>query len=311
MYVCMHPTIYLSILKMHQMLHTSLSLVSSGSLYYTPSVDYCSLWSRSVTLLISRVAVSKNKFVRALCKWTQTNKISQWKSCNFNIPPDAQIFSRGVYCFAVFTAWVGRNNILCISRDAVLTNQQLPSRYSSGVAKRLARNVWGKLNGNVWAESFKSGLCWFFTEFCAPRVALLLQLTRQWSPHTRAASAPLQQERGVHAPVDFSLKFVHAWTSGTTTEPRLWRLLSAVSVQPGLHKREHLQRPRQGAFGRVGAVLPGRKPQGGGGRQERRSLRGRARGRGWTRLLRCGQPVSRLCGPAWPGFGRSSSCERQ
>lgn len=71
MYVCMFASIYLSILKIHQMLHTScgwrlaLSLVSSGSLYYTPAVDYCSLWSRSVTLLISHVTVSETSlFVR-------------------------------------------------------------------------------------------------------------------------------------------------------------------------------------------------------------------------------------------------------
>lgn len=44
--------------------------------------------------------------------------------------------------FAVSRARVGLNNILCISRDAVLTNQQLPSLYSLGVAKRVVRSVW-------------------------------------------------------------------------------------------------------------------------------------------------------------------------
>lgn len=56
-------------------------------------------------------------------------------------PPNTEIFPHGVFCFAVLGARVGRNNIFCISRDAVLTNQQLPTLYSSGVAKRLARSV--------------------------------------------------------------------------------------------------------------------------------------------------------------------------
>lgn len=37
---------------------------------------------------------------------------------------------------SALAARVGRNNIVCISRDGVLTNQQLPCRYSSGVAKK-------------------------------------------------------------------------------------------------------------------------------------------------------------------------------
>lgn len=101
---------------------------------------------------------------------------TKWMVQICNPRPYTKIFSCIVYGFAVFRARVGRNNIFCISRDAVLTNQQLPTRYSSGVAKRLARNVWGKLDGNVWAESFKSRLCWFFIKFCAPWVALFLQL---------------------------------------------------------------------------------------------------------------------------------------
>lgn len=56
-------------------------------------------------------------------------------------PLNTKIFPHGVFCFAVLAARVGRNNIFCISRDAVLTNQQLPTLYSSGVAKRLARSV--------------------------------------------------------------------------------------------------------------------------------------------------------------------------
>lgn len=60
-----------------------------------------------------------------------------------------RIFPRGIYCFAASGARVGRNNTFCISRDAVLTNQQLPTLDSSGVAKRLPRIVCGKLNGNV------------------------------------------------------------------------------------------------------------------------------------------------------------------
>lgn len=80
------------------------------------------------------------------------------------------------FCFAVLGARVGRNNIFCISRDVVLTNQQLPTLYSSGVAKSLARSVWEKLHGNVWAESFKSRLCWFSFEFYLLWVAVFLQL---------------------------------------------------------------------------------------------------------------------------------------
>lgn len=50
-------------------------------------------------------------------------------------PPNTKICPHGVFCFAVLRARVGRNNIFCISRDGVLTNQQLPTLYSSGVAK--------------------------------------------------------------------------------------------------------------------------------------------------------------------------------
>lgn len=81
---------------------------------------------------------------KSLWKLTRVNilEIMRTKRLEFQTPPpNTKIFSRGVYCFAVFRARVGRNNILCISRDSVLTNQQLPTLYSSGVAKRLARKV--------------------------------------------------------------------------------------------------------------------------------------------------------------------------
>lgn len=66
-----------------------------------------------------------------------------------SLPAITRIFPSGIYCFAASRARVGPNNVVCISRDAVVTNQQLPTLDSSGVAKRLPRIVCGKLNGNV------------------------------------------------------------------------------------------------------------------------------------------------------------------
>lgn len=104
----------------------------------------------------------------------------KWLVGTISLPtrPIPKHFLKEYFALLYWKQGWGRNNIVYISRDTVLTNQQLPSLYSSGVAKTLARSVWGKLHGNVWAESFKSWLCWFTVKFCSPWVVVFLQLAR-------------------------------------------------------------------------------------------------------------------------------------
>lgn len=102
----------------------------------------------TIGLLFLRCRITKKK---ACLKGFEHNLIilKQTVRNEHSLPAITRIFPSGIYCFAASTARVGRNNILCISRDAVLTNQQLPTLDSSRVAKRLPRIVCGKLNGNV------------------------------------------------------------------------------------------------------------------------------------------------------------------